>query len=211
MENNLSLIFMKKHVKIFRPVIGVLDIQGSVEEHIESLKKLGLNPLLVKFPEDIAKLDGLIIPGGESTTLSALLKKSGLYNAIRKRKNSLSVWGTCAGAILLAKKVKQYNSWRKPKSLKLLDYTVQRNAYGRQTDSFESAVSIDAFKNKEKNFPAIFIRAPKVLKVGKKADVLARHGGEPVMVRQGKFLATMFHPELTQDLRIHEYFVEMCK
>lgn len=191
--------------------IGVLAIQGSVEEHMDMLKKIGISPVAVKTKADLDKVDGLIIPGGESTTIGKLMKLDGLDREIRarakksffSRKKPLAVWGTCAGAILLAKKVLN----NKPDILGLMDITIARNAYGRQTDSFETSIYAPSVAREK--IPAVFIRAPKIEKVSKKAEVLAVFEGTPVMVRQKNLLATTFHPELTSDTRVHEYFVSM--
>lgn len=195
--------------------VGVLDIQGSVEEHLASLKKLSTDVIPVKTRKDLAKVDGFIIPGGESTTIGKLMKKYGLDREIRKRASlhttyhiphtPLVVWGTCAGAILLAKKV--YN--RKPDTLRLMDIEIERNAYGRQRDSFQTDISV--FPLGKKKFPAVFIRAPRVKRVSHKVKILAQCQSQPVMLEQHNLLATMFHPELTEDSRIHNYFVNLVR
>lgn len=188
-----------------------MDIQGSVEEHLEALKKIGLRPVSVKNKNDLDKIDGLIIPGGESTTIGKLLKMYDLGDEIKKRadlKNGLrplTVWGTCAGAILLAKKVLN----AQPQNLGLIDIVVLRNAYGHQIDSFKTAVKIKELGGKP--FPAIFIRAPQIKKTSLKVQTLAEYAGVPIMVRQENLLVTTFHPELTADLRIHEYFIKMTE
>jgi len=209
---------MKRSHKV---LIGVLDIQGSVEEHFEALKKLAkarpdlkIEPVLVKNVSDLSGTSGLIIPGGESTTIGKLLKKTGLGEEIVKMARATGsrptgVWGTCAGAILLAKD-----------HLGLMDITVERNAYGRQVDSFETKIEFD-FENGTRKatenqrpaavVPAVFIRAPKITGVGRGVKVLAKNGGEIVAAREGRFLATTFHPELTESLKIHEYFVGLCR
>lgn len=177
------------------------------------LKKIGLDPVSVKTKADLDKVDGLIIPGGESTTIGKLLKIDGLDKEIRARahesffshKRPLAVWGTCAGAILLAKKVIN----NKPDTLGLMDITIVRNAYGRQTDSFETYIYAPSVA-KEK-IPAVFIRAPKIQKISKRVEILSVFEGSAVMVRQRNLLATTFHPELTSDTRVHEYFVSMTQ
>jgi 5'-phosphate synthase pdxT subunit len=182
-------------------IIGVLDIQGSVEEHLAALRKIGAEAVPVKNKKDLEKVSGLIIPGGESTTIGKLMRRYGLDKAIRQRANlhSLTLWGTCAGAILLA-------------SLKLMDMEIERNAYGRQVDSFETEISVRGLgRGGHRKIPAPFIRAPKVKRASLKVKVLAQYNGSPVMLRQENLLATMFHPELTDDLRIHKYFVTMTK
>ena len=201
--------------------IGVLDIQGSVAEHLAAIKKLKnsgggpmVEPVLVKNLDDLSGVSGLIIPGGESTTIGKLLRRFGLREEIikRVREGSLAVWGTCAGAILLAKKIVGRQN---ADSLGLMDITVERNAYGRQIESFETQLEFDlgpAGRAIAGNVvPGIFIRAPKILAVGVGVEILAKHDGEIVAARQGNLLATNFHPELTDDLRVHGYFVEMCR
>ncbi|MEK9133207.1 MAG: pyridoxal 5'-phosphate synthase glutaminase subunit PdxT [Patescibacteria group bacterium] len=187
--------------------IGVLDIQGSVEEHLAILQNLGENPVAVKTKADLAKVSGLIIPGGESTTIGKLLAHYGLSEEIARRaqEKSLTIWGTCAGAILIAKKVIN----RPPQNMALMDITIKRNAYGRQIDSFKTPVSIPILGATP--FQAVFIRAPQVKVASAKAKVLAKYGKKPIMVRQNNLLATMFHPELTTDGRIHKYFIKMTQ
>lgn len=193
--------------------IGILDIQGSVKEHTESLRRLGVMPVLVKLPEDLEGLSGLIIPGGESTTIGKLLKRFGLGEAIKKRvKEGMAVWGTCAGAILLAKRFAGDNvGGQKVANLGLMDITIERNAYGRQLESFETQIEFDLESGATGRLvPAIFIRAPKIAEVGKNVKILAKDNGWITAVREGKFLATTFHPELSDDLSVHRYFMEMC-
>lgn len=198
--NNLSK--SQKNIKI-----GVLDIQGSVEEHVSTLKKLGVDAVLVKKSSDIEKIDGLIIPGGESTTIGKLMKLYGLDKAIlaraTKKINPLCIWGTCAGAILIAKKV--YN--QTPDHLKLMDIEIERNAYGRQIDSFTTQLSIPLLGKTP--VEAVFIRAPRVRKTSKTVTVFATYEDNPVMLEEKNFLVTMFHPELTHDTRIHKYFIDL--
>ncbi|MFZ2189779.1 MAG: pyridoxal 5'-phosphate synthase glutaminase subunit PdxT [Candidatus Magasanikiibacteriota bacterium] len=186
--------------------IGVLDIQGSVEEHLAVLQKISkkkkIIPVLVKTPEDLVGLSGLILPGGESTTIGKLLKLYKLdKEIIKKVKAGMAVWGTCAGAILLASEVDDKNI----NNLNLINIGISRNAYGRQIDSFETEID---FINKK--IPAIFIRAPKINRVGDDVQILAKNNNEVVAVRQNNILITTFHPELTDDTSVHEYFVEMC-
>lgn len=191
--------------------IGVLDIQGSVEEHFEMLKKLGVEGVLVKNIADFKSIKGLIIPGGESTTIGKLLRRFGLRDEIIRlaKSGKLAVWGTCAGAILLAKKI---IGNQQADTLELMNIEIERNAYGRQLDSFETQVEFDLGAGSlGKVVPAIFIRAPMIVNIGKKVKVLATHKGEIVAAREGNLLATNFHPELTDDLEVHKYFVEMCK
>jgi len=183
---------------------GVLASQGAFVEHISSLKKLGVEAVPVRLPGQLKGLDGLIIPGGESTTISKLMKDYALFDEVKKlAENGLPVFGTCAGMILLAKEI----SGNTVQSLGLIDITVRRNAFGRQTESFETELSIPVLG--EKPFPAVFIRAPLIEKTNGKVEVLARLDGTAVAARQGKFLVSAFHPELTDDLRFHKYFIDI--
>lgn len=184
--------------------VGVLTLQGDFREHLAVLKKLGVEGCGVRTVEDLEKVDGLIMPGGESTTIANLLEKSGLLSEIKKRgQNGLPIYGTCAGEILLAKEITNH-----PRSyLGLIDIAVRRNAYGRQIDSFESDLNIENIGA----FHAVFIRAPIIERVGPKVEVLAQQDSVPVMVQQKNILASSFHPELTNDLRIHEYFIKVIE
>lgn len=191
--------------------IGVLDIQGSVEEHFEALKKAGGEPVLVKDVKTLEDVDGLIMPGGESTTIGKLLKRFKLAEPIRKKVlTGFPVWGTCAGAILLAKEIR---GKQQADSLRLADITIERNAYGRQLDSFETEIVFAG-----KKIPAIFIRAPKIARVGKNVKILAKTttmtgssiGADIVAARQKNILLTTFHPELTDSVFVHRYFMKMC-
>lgn len=193
--------------------IGVLDIQGSVKEHTEALKMCGVDVVFVKTSGDLAKICGLIIPGGESTTIGKLLRKFGLGDAIIKCvEDGMPVWGTCAGAILLAKKI---IGKEQVDTLGLMDIVIARNAYGRQLDSFETEVEF--FDNSpgcsttSSLIPAVFIRAPKIRRIGRDVKVLAKHDDEIVVVREKNLLATMLHPELTPELHLHRYFLKMCR
>lgn len=185
-------------------LIGVLGLQGDVSEHLDVLKRLledgEVN--IVKRASEIRGLDGLIIPGGESTTVGKLLQKYGIDKEIRKNKD-LAIFGTCTGAILLAKSIRGMNQF----SLHLMDIEAERNAYGRQRESFEAELEIPELG--EKPFRGIFIRAPVIRGIGEGVEVLARYKGDAVLVRQGKYLAATFHPELTEDMRVHEYFLSM--
>jgi len=202
-----------------RVKIGVLDIQGSVEEHFESLKKLEksgakIEPVLVKTPEALAEVKGLIIPGGESTTIGKLLRRFGLRELIieRAKVGTLAVWGTCAGAILLAKKI---IGKEQADALQLMDIEVERNAYGRQLDSFETQMEFDlgtyGRASAGTGIPGVFIRAPRIVKIGREVKILAEYKGEVVAVRQKNLLATNFHPEMTDSLEVHKYFAKMCE
>jgi len=185
-------------------VIGVLDIQGSVVEHVAALEKLGLDVVRVKHPEDLEEIKGLIIPGGESTTIGKLLRRFGLREAILKRVDEgMAIWGTCAGAILLAKKIV---GSQQADGLELMNIAVERNAYGRQLDSFETPLEFAG-----DSVPAVFIRAPKIVSVGDNVKILAIYKNDIVAAREGNLLATTFHPELSEDLRVHRYFVGVCR
>ncbi len=185
--------------------IGVLASQGAFVEHINILNKLGVESLPVRLPRELAGLDGLIIPGGESTTISKLMKDYNLLGEIKKlAENGLPVLGTCAGMILLAKEIP--DSHVEP--LGLIDIKVRRNAFGRQVDSFETELDIPVLG--EKPFPAVFIRAPVIERSNSNVDVLARlEDGTAVAARQNKLLVASFHPELTDDLRFHRYFLDI--
>ncbi|ACM22377.1 pyridoxal 5'-phosphate synthase glutaminase subunit PdxT [Thermotoga neapolitana] len=186
--------------------IGVLGVQGDVREHVEALHKLGVETLIVKLPEHLDMVDGLILPGGESTTMIRILKEMNMdEKLVEKINDGLPVFATCAGVILLAKRINNY----KQEKLGVLDVTVERNAYGRQVESFETFIEIPAIGKDP--FRAIFIRAPRIVETGRSVEILAYHEGDPVLVKEGKILASTFHPELTDDLRLHRYFLEMVK
>jgi 5'-phosphate synthase pdxT subunit len=183
--------------------IGILAIQGDVVEHINSIKSAGATPVEVRLPEDLKEISGLIIPGGESTTLIKLMKRFKTDKEIIRlyKKNKLCIYGTCAGAILIAKNIINYP---KQESLNLLDISIQRNGYGRQLDSFEKKLKI-----LNKDFNCIFIRAPKITRTGKDVKVIKKLN-TPVMIKQDRILVTTFHPELTDDPYIHKHFIDMC-
>lgn len=187
--------------------IGVLALQGDFAEHINVLSRIEVDPREVRLPKDLTGLDGLIIPGGESTTISRLMAEFGLLEPLRQMAaDGFPIWGTCAGMIVLAK---QASDLALP-TIAAMDIEVERNAYGRQVDSFEADLSVPALG--EAPFHAVFIRAPVVREVFPPAETLARlENGTPVIVREGKLLATSFHPELTEDTRLHRYFVEMAR
>lgn len=186
--------------------IGVLSYQGSVAEHMNMLRQLdGVEAIEVKTLSSLNAIDALILPGGESTTIARLLNIFGLMEPLRERiKNGMCVWGTCAGLILLADTV----VGEKP-HIGLMDITVRRNAYGRQLDSFRTNAVIEYVSNKP--IPLVFIRAPWIESVGGNAEILCELGGHITAARQGNMLATSFHPELTEDLSFHKYFVNMVK
>ncbi len=185
--------------------IGVLASQGAFREHIEKLHQLGVEATPVRMPEELEGLDGLIIPGGESTSIGRLMRDYKLTQTIRdKVTNGMPVFGTCAGMILMAKK----SSDASFEPLGLMDITVRRNAFGRQRDSFETELNVPALGTEP--FPGVFIRAPLIEQVNGGVEVLARLAdGTIVAAREGKMLALAFHPELTDDLRFHQYFLEL--
>jgi pyridoxal 5'-phosphate synthase pdxT subunit len=188
--------------------IGILDIQGSVEEHFDALGRLGseVEPVLVKKAVDFEGLDGLIIPGGESTTVSKLLRRFELDRVLKDRaQEGMAVWGTCAGAILLGAEIGGSSETGDVEPLGLIDISVERNAYGRQLDSFEAELEFDG-----KNVPGVFIRAPQISRVGDGVEVLAKFEEEIVAARDGRVLVTTFHPEMTDNLSVYRYFVGMC-
>jgi 5'-phosphate synthase pdxT subunit len=188
--------------------MGVLDLQGDVREHVAALHEVGARSRLVKRPSDLERLDGLILPGGESTTLSMLLESTGLFDAIAHRLDAadLPVFGTCAGLILLAREV--LDGRPDQRVFGALEAVVRRNGYGRQRQSFEADVSLGSGEGPP--LPTVFIRAPFVVSVGSEVEVLAELDGVPVLVRHGSVLACSFHPELTRDRRVHRLFGEMC-
>ena len=175
--------------------IGVLAIQGDFREHANVLRRLGADPVEVRKPEELDGLDGLVIPGGESTAIMRLARIYGLEEALRSFERP--VFGTCAGMILLGRD-----------HLGLVDVSVRRNAYGRQVASFEADLELAGEKEPLRG---VFIRAPRIAEVGGDVEVLAVHDGEPVLLRQGRFLVASFHPELTDDLRVHELFLDLVR
>lgn len=188
------------------PLVGVLALQGAFREHIAVLRKLGANTRELRQKKDIQGIDALVIPGGESTTIGKLLVDLDMLQPLRNAvSRGLPAYGSCAGLILLCRKIEQSDQPR----IGLLDATVRRNAFGRQMESFESNLSVDGIGGGP--FPAVFIRAPVISSVGPGVEVLARLGENAVAVRQDNMLATSFHPELTADSRMHSYFLEMCK
>ncbi|HEY3069994.1 MAG TPA: pyridoxal 5'-phosphate synthase glutaminase subunit PdxT [Gaiellaceae bacterium] len=178
-----------------RPRIGVLALQGNFREHLAVLRRLGAEAVEVRKPEQLEGLDGLVIPGGESTAIALLSRIYGLEEAIRLFTGP--VFGTCAGMILLDRE-----------HLGLVDLAVRRNAYGRQVASFEADVRLDG---EDEPLRGVFIRAPRIADAGPEVEVLAELNGEPVLLRQGRFLVASFHPELTEDTRVHQRFLEMVR
>jgi len=190
--------------------IGVLALQGDFIEHQHMLERLSVEVVQVRLPEQLDRLNGLIMPGGESTTIGKLAVAFHLIEPLRKFGKQHAIWGTCAGAIFLSNDIH-----RDQPLLKLMDISVERNAFGRQLDSFEADLSIPVLKSvdpSDKPFHAVFIRAPLIESVGKKVEVLAQLSNQKIVAaRQGKLLATSFHPELTLDDRFHKLFLEMSK
>ena len=175
--------------------IGILAVQGNFREHASMLRQLGAEPVEVRKPEQLDGLDGLVVPGGESTAIGRLIRLYGLEEAIRRF--AAPVFGTCAGMILLDRN-----------HLGLVDLEVDRNAYGRQVASFEADLELDG---EDEPLRGVFIRAPRVREVGPGVEVLAELDGEPVLLREGRFLVASFHPELTGDSRVHERFLELVE
>jgi 5'-phosphate synthase pdxT subunit len=189
--------------------IGILALQGAFIEHSRIFEKLGVKTCEVRLPADLEGIHGLVIPGGESTTMLKLMQSFHLIDSIKKLAGKIPVWGTCAGLICLAKNVFNPDGSLMP-TLGLMDIAVQRNAFGRQVDSFEAQLDVVPFK--EGPFPGVFIRAPYIDSVGKGVEVLARlPDGIIVAARQKNLLATSFHPELTDDTRFHRYFSDMLR
>jgi 5'-phosphate synthase pdxT subunit len=185
------------------PTVGVLALQGDFREHIGVIEGLGATAVPVRLPEHLVSLDALIMPGGESTTIGKLAVRWGLFEPLREMiSGGLPTYGSCAGLIFAASAVTEGDQHL----LGVLDVVVQRNAFGRQNDSFEADISIVGL---DQPFHAVFIRAPWVAKVGGAVDVLAAVDDHPVMVRQGAILGTSFHPELTSDTRIHEMLLDL--
>jgi 5'-phosphate synthase pdxT subunit len=196
-----------------KPVIGVLALQGDVREHLAALREQGAEAVAVRRPEELAAVDGLVVPGGESTTIAKLADRFGLLEPLRTAvRTGLPAYGTCAGMILLADRI--LDGPADQETIGGLDVTVRRNAFGRQVDSFESEIAFDGLDGGPLH--AVFIRAPWVEKAGDGVQVLGRVVGGPadgkiVAVRQGNLVATSFHPELTGDRRVHALFVDLVR
>lgn len=184
--------------------IGVLALQGDYDAHRRRVEELGAKAVLVRKPEELDAVDALIIPGGESTTFLKFLERDGFLDKLRAFVGAKPTFGTCAGAILLAKEV----SNPPQATLGVLDILVQRNAYGRQ---IESSIREGQSKLGELPLEMVFIRAPRIEKVGGNVEVLAKQGNDPVLVRQGKIMAATFHPELSEDTRVHQAFLDLVK
>lgn len=185
--------------------IGVLALQGAVAEHIRSIERAGAEAIPVKRVEQLGDIDGLIIPGGESTTIGKLMRKYDFMDAIRSfSSQGKPIFGTCAGLIVLAERIQGDEEAH----LKLMDITVARNAFGRQRESFETDLKVVGI---DEPVRAVFIRAPLILEVGEGVEVLSTYNDEIVTARQGHLLAASYHPELTDDYRLHAYFIEMVR
>ncbi|KAA0003422.1 MAG: pyridoxal 5'-phosphate synthase glutaminase subunit PdxT [Thermoplasmata archaeon] len=185
--------------------VGIIAFQGAIEEHRialeKTMEKMGEKGKVFLIKEKMEDIDALVIPGGESTTISNLMRKTGIFDEIIAMAEEIPIMGTCAGCILLAKEIKNG-----VETLKIMDMEVERNAFGRQKESFQCSLPIEGF---DKPFPAVFIRAPLIKKVWGDCIPLARIGEGIVMAKQGNKIALAFHPELTDDLRVHQYFLEM--
>lgn len=184
--------------------IGVLGLQGAVREHINQVESLGLQGIIVKKPEQLAEIDGLILPGGESTTMRKLIDRYGFFMPLKQFGAENPIFGTCAGLVLLGKELVGSEDTH----LQLMDIKVKRNAFGRQKESFEAALEVKGF---DAPFPAVFIRAPYIESVGNNIEVLAEYEGHIVAARQDHLLTSAFHPELTNDTRFLELFIKLIK
>ncbi len=187
--------------------IGILGLQGDVREHVEAIEAAGATPVVVRHPEEVVSIDGLIVPGGESTTIGKMADRLGVLEPIAGRgSQGLPIYGTCAGLILLARRI--VGRQDAPHRFGLMDLGVRRNAYGGQIESFETDLRVEGL---EEPLHAVFIRAPVIEEVGEGVEVLASCDDVPVLVRQGRLLASSFHPEISGDSRLHEMFVEMAR
>jgi len=185
--------------------VGVLGLQGAVREHMNAIEENGATAVLIKRKEELNEIDGLIIPGGESTTMRRLIDKYGFMEPLKEFSQSgKPMFGTCAGLILLAKSIEGY----KEPHIGVMDVHVERNSFGRQVDSFEADLDI---ANVAEDFTAVFIRAPHIVSAGENVEVLAKHNGRIVAAREGQFLGCSFHPELTEDHRLTGYFISMVE
>jgi 5'-phosphate synthase pdxT subunit len=185
--------------------IGVLALQGAVREHITSLEACGVEAIAIKRKEQLAEVDGLILPGGESTAIRRLIDKYGFMDALKEfARVGKPMFGTCAGLILIAKELVGYNEAH----IGVMNIKVERNSFGRQVDSFEADLAI---KDVAERFPAVFIRAPHIVEVGENVEILAIHNDRIVAAREGQFLGCSFHPELTDNHRLTAYFAQMVE
>ena len=187
--------------------VGVLALQGAFAAHARTLAELGAEPVLVRRPEHLDGVDVLVLPGGESTTMSMLLESSGLADPLADRlADGMPAFGTCAGMILLGREV--LDGRPDQRCYGAIDIAVRRNAFGRQVDSFEADLRVDGIADEERPFRAVFIRAPFVERTGSEVEVLADGDGHPVLCREGPGLVAAFHPELSDDRRLHELFLK---
>ncbi|WP_078414531.1 pyridoxal 5'-phosphate synthase glutaminase subunit PdxT [Priestia abyssalis] len=185
--------------------VGVLGLQGAVREHIRAVEASGAEALVIKKVEQLEEVDGLVLPGGESTTMRRLIDKYGFMEPLREfAQSGKPLFGTCAGLILLSKEIAGYEE----PHIGVMDIKVERNSFGRQRESFEAKLSIQGVAE---DFIGVFIRAPHIVSVGDEVEVLSEHNGRIVAARQGQFLGCSFHPELTEDHRLAQYFVNMVK
>jgi 5'-phosphate synthase pdxT subunit len=185
--------------------VGILALQGASQRHADAVAALGGHPVEVRTPQDLAGIEGIILPGGESTTMSKLLDLSDLFDPLAERlRAGMPAFGTCAGLILLSAHI--LDGRPDQRSFGVLDVDVRRNAFGRQVDSFETDLAVDGVAGGA--FPAVFIRAPFIERVGEGIEVLSAIDGHPVLCRQGPLLGAAFHPELSDDLRLHQLFLE---
>ncbi|UQD50639.1 pyridoxal 5'-phosphate synthase glutaminase subunit PdxT [Bacillus methanolicus] len=185
--------------------IGVLGLQGAVREHVRSIEESGAEAVIIKRKEQLADVDGLILPGGESTTMRRLIDKYGFMDELKEfARQGKPMFGTCAGLILLAKKIVDYDE----PHLGVMDVVVERNSFGRQRESFEAELDIAGVAE---DFTAVFIRAPHIVEAGENVEILAKHNDRIVAARDGQFLGCSFHPELTDDHRFTQYFINMVK
>lgn len=190
-----------------RARIGVLALQGAFAAHAAALQRLGVSTAEVRVAADLEQCDALVLPGGESTTMSQLLETSQLFDPLAKRiAAGMPIFGTCAGMILLSKGIADGRSDQR--SFAALDIDVQRNGFGRQRDSFETEIDVLGL---DRAFHAVFIRAPRISRIGSEIETLASHGGEPVLVRSKTVMAASFHPELVDDDRVHQLFLTMVQ
>lgn len=186
--------------------IGILGFQGAILEHKQHVEKLGHEAVIVRYREELDILDGIILPGGESTTIGKLLVRTGMMEPLREKiAGGLPVWGTCAGMILLAKELVNDSVVH----LAVMDISVKRNAYGTQIDSFDTLVDIPEIS--QERIPVVFIRAPYIVGVGQDVEVLCREDGHVVAAKERNMLVTSFHPELTDCSDFHKYFISMCR
>lgn len=188
-------------------LVGVLAVQGDVREHEQALQACGVTVQRVRTTEELAKVDGLVIPGGESTVMDKICRTFGLFDPLQTRvSQGMPVYGSCAGMIMLAQKI--LDGHQQQKTIGGIEMTVRRNAFGRQVDSFETDLAVQGL---DSPYRAIFIRAPWVESVSEKVEILAKYNDAIVAVRQENLLATSFHPEMTKDYRIHQLFIDMVR